>query len=177
MLKSNVDGNLRVPVWENSSNKAFLESTQKSVLCSHKRYADSNSANKKVLKGVPRQWNPHRVKTLEMLWDVKYSSPPTKRAYLFLRSEALHPSATQLLHNPQLLGADAGTYQRFYRHSLHSIHPSKTSLPLTQHLQLYLSGQRLITIKKNKNQSKDRNILNYLFNNCALVWPITSQAC
>lgn len=66
--------------------------------------------NKNVLKGVPRQWNPHSVETLEMLWDVKYSSPPTKRTYLFLRSEALHHSATQLLQNLQLLGADVGIY-------------------------------------------------------------------
>lgn len=88
-----------------------------------------------------------------MLWDVKYSSPPTKRAYLFLRSEALHPSATQLLHNLQLLGADVGIYPSLSEilKTFSAFTPSKQNLtPLTQHLQLYLSGQRLITIKKKR---------------------------
>lgn len=82
--------------------------------------------NKNVLKGVPRQCNPHRVERL--LWDVKYSSPPTKRTYLFLRSEALHHSATQLLHNLQLLGADVGIY--LIRDSADSaFNPSKQNPP------------------------------------------------
>lgn len=115
--------------------------------------------NKNVLKGVPRQCNPHRVKTLEMLWDVKYSSPPTKRTHLFLRSEALHHSATQLLHNLQLLGADVGIYLSLsarseFLQTLHSIHPSKTLRIHSPHqlLQLLISGQRF---KKQINQKME----------------------